>query len=91
MELKVRFKPKGQMPKSDQSIQSIQRNLPMTSLLQVASSIYRIYYNHNAESVQKPLGVAIHRTNLRGKLIFSKKPVLLPEECFFPIEQFETL
>lgn len=88
MKHKLEFKPKSRMPNFDQSIQ---QDLTMTSLLQAASSIYRLYYNHGAEPVQKPLGVAIHRANFRGKLIFSKKPVLLPEECFFSIEQVENL
>lgn len=88
MKLEVRLKAKHQSTKSDQSSQ---RNPTMTSLLQAAASIYQVYYSNSAEPVQKPLGIAIHRATFRGKLIFAKRPVLLPEEWFFPTEQVEAL
>jgi hypothetical protein len=59
------------------------------SLLQSARHIYRTYYEVHPEQVQRPLGVAIDRFTHRGKLIFTGKPVLLPQECFVPISQIE--
>jgi hypothetical protein len=59
------------------------------SLLQAARNIYRTFYEVHPDEVQRPLGVAIDRFSLRGKLIFNGKPVLLPKECFIPINQIE--
>uniref|UniRef100_UPI0030D7AECF hypothetical protein n=1 Tax=Oculatella sp. LEGE 06141 TaxID=1828648 RepID=UPI0030D7AECF len=59
------------------------------SILQGARQIYRTYYEVHPEQVQKPIGVAIDRFSYRGKLIFGSKPVLLPQECFVPLNQIE--
>ncbi len=59
------------------------------SLLQAARQIYRTYYEVHPDQVQRPLGVAIDRYTYRGKLIFTGKPVLLPQECFVPFNQIE--
>lgn len=60
------------------------------SLLQAARTIYRTYYEVHPEQVQRPIGVAIDRFTHRGKLIFGGKPVLLPQECFVPLNQIES-
>jgi hypothetical protein len=59
------------------------------SILHSAREIYRTYYEVHPDEVQRPLGVAIDRYSHRGKLIFNGKPVLLPKECFVPINQIE--
>lgn len=59
------------------------------SLLQSARDIYRTYYEVHPDQIQRPQGVAIDRYTHRGKLIFTGKPVLLPQECFVPIAQIE--
>jgi hypothetical protein len=59
-------------------------------LLQTARQIYRTYYEVHPEEIQRPLGVAIDRSTHRGKLIFTGKPVLLPRECFVPLNQIES-
>jgi hypothetical protein len=59
------------------------------SLLQAARSIYRTYYEVHPDELQRPIGVALDRLNLRGKLIFGAKPILLPRECFVPLNQIE--
>ncbi len=41
------------------------------------------------DDMQRPMGVAINRRTRRGKLIFSGPPVLLPSECFVPLDQIE--
>ncbi|MEM8602549.1 MAG: hypothetical protein AAGF24_01775 [Cyanobacteria bacterium P01_H01_bin.121] len=60
------------------------------ALLRAAREIYRQFYEANASSPQRPIGIALNRYNYRGKLIFGRKPVLLPEECFIPFEQIQT-
>jgi hypothetical protein len=59
------------------------------ALLQAARFIYRTYYEVHPDEVQRPIGVALDRFNLRGKLIFGTKPILLPRECFVPLTQIE--
>ena len=59
-------------------------------LIRAARSIYTTYYEVHPELMQRPLGVAISRLTYRGKLIFSGKPVLLPQECFVPFSQIES-
>ena len=60
------------------------------ALLQAAQQIYRAYYEAHPKLVQRPSGVAINRTTLRGKLIFTNKPILLPSEFFVPLSQLES-
>jgi hypothetical protein len=59
------------------------------SLLQTARQIYRTYYEVHPEQTRRPIGIAIDRTNHRGKLIFGQRAVLLPKECFVPLSQIE--
>jgi hypothetical protein len=59
------------------------------TILQTARQIYRTYYEVHPEETQLPVGVAIDRTTHRGKLIFGGKPILLPRECFVPLNQIE--
>jgi hypothetical protein len=60
------------------------------SLLQAARYIYRTYYEVHPEQIQRPTGVAIDRFTHRGKLIFRSKAILLPQECFVPINQIDS-
>jgi hypothetical protein len=61
-------------------------------LLQAAQDIYRMYCSINTDVTRRrqPIGVAMNRGTYRGKLIFSSYPILLPEECFIPIQELET-
>ena len=59
-------------------------------LIRAARIIYTTYYEVHPELIQRPLGVAIDRLTYRGKLIFSGKPILLPQECFVPFSQIES-
>jgi len=59
------------------------------ALLIAARQIYLTYYEVHPDLMQPPIGVAIDRYSHRGKLIFGSKPILLPQECFVPIEQLE--
>jgi hypothetical protein len=60
------------------------------ALIRSARQIYTTYYEVHPELIQRPLGVAISRFTHRGKLIFSGKPILLPQECFVPFSQIES-
>ncbi len=60
------------------------------ALLQAARQIYRTYYEVHYNQVQRPLGVVLHRVTYRGQLIFKSKPILLPQECFVPLNQIES-
>lgn len=64
--------------------------LPEPALLRAARQIYRSYYDAHPKLVQRPIGVAINRVTYRGKLIFTGKPVLLPQETFVPFNQIES-
>jgi hypothetical protein len=63
---------------------------PDLCILKAARNIYRIYYEVHPNVSHRPLGVVINRSNYRGKLIFSHKPVLLPTEFFVPFNQIES-
>ena len=58
-------------------------------LLKAARHIYKTYCSLHPNLVKKPLGVAINPKTHRGQLVFSNKPILLPEECFVPLKQIE--
>ncbi|MEY2977534.1 MAG: hypothetical protein ACO3NK_01690 [Prochlorotrichaceae cyanobacterium] len=69
--------------------------IPLPSLIdpaivRAARQIYRQFYEAHPEMTQRPVGVALNRYNYRGKLIFGKRPILLPEECFVPLEQVQS-
>ena len=59
------------------------------ALVRAAREIYRVFCEVHPEVIQKPSGVAIGRLNYCGKLVFSDRPVLLPEECLVPLSQLE--
>jgi hypothetical protein len=56
------------------------------TILSAARSIYQAYVETHGDQ-QRPYGVAIDRYTFRGQLIFAEQPVLLPHECFVPLER----
>lgn len=60
------------------------------SLLKAARQIYSTYCESQREPFQRPLGIAIDRNSHRGKLIFTRKPILLPQEHFIALSQLES-
>jgi hypothetical protein len=60
------------------------------AIIRAAGKIYHTYCEVHPEIIGQPSGVAIHRLNHRGKVIFTHSPVLLPEECFVPLNQIES-
>lgn len=58
-----------------------------TSVLQAAQQIFETHLQLRSEmAMQLPTGVVIHRYTMRGDLIFSEYPVLLPHELFVPMD-----
>ena len=60
------------------------------AVVRSARLIYQVYYEVHPELTEPPLGVAINRLTHRGKLIFTGKAILLPQECFVPFEWLES-
>ncbi|MEO1340499.1 MAG: hypothetical protein AAFV28_04980 [Cyanobacteria bacterium J06635_13] len=58
-------------------------------LIKAARNIYRSYCNLNVPTEHQPRGIVINRDSHRGQLAFNPKPVLLPRECFIPLQQIE--
>lgn len=59
-------------------------------VIRSARQIYETYYSVHPELTEPPLGVAINRVTHRGKLIFTRKPALLPQECFIPFDLIQS-
>jgi hypothetical protein len=79
-------------PMDQSSFQHTSTSIPSLidpTLLRAARQIYRQFYEAHPNDAQRPIGIALNRYNYRGKLIFGRKPVLLPEECFIPFEQIQ--
>jgi hypothetical protein len=58
-------------------------------ILRAAKQVYRQYIDSYASQLQRPLGIAINRTDMTGKLVFNQI-ILLPQETFVSIETLET-
>ncbi len=59
------------------------------SVLKAAKQIYRDYLDTHASHLTRPLGAAVNRSDLSGKLVY-KDAILLPQESFVPIEMLES-
>lgn len=57
-------------------------------VLRAAKQVYRFYVDSYALQLPRPLGVAINRLDMNGKLVYSHL-ILLPQESFVPIEAIE--
>lgn len=61
-----------------------------TNLIKAARQIYEDHVQLRPDvAYQTPRGVVIHRSTLRGDLIFSDYPILLPHELFIPVDMLE--
>ncbi len=61
-----------------------------SNVVQAAKKIYFAYTEIHAATMARPVGVAINPVSYWGKLIFQRKPILLPGEYFIPLEQIES-
>jgi hypothetical protein len=57
-------------------------------IVRAARNIYQAYADTHGTK-QVPIGVALDRYTLRGQLIFTSRPILLPHECFVPMRNIE--
>ncbi|WP_353929083.1 hypothetical protein WJM97_12175 [Okeanomitos corallinicola TIOX110] len=67
-----------------------QTSLVDPAVIKAAGQIYYTYCEVHPEIVGQASGVAISRLTHRGKVIFTQQPVLLPQECFIPLQQIES-
>ncbi|MGJ3246261.1 MAG: hypothetical protein ACFE0I_09330 [Elainellaceae cyanobacterium] len=63
---------------------------PDPAIVYAARHIYHDFCEVHPSQAQRPLGVAIDRFTYRGQIIFTDRPVLLPQECFVPIQHILT-
>lgn len=59
------------------------------TVIRAARQIYRTFIEIYPNTSHQPTGVVVNRFTYRGKLIFSSKPILLPDECFVPLNQMD--
>ncbi len=59
------------------------------ALVRTARHVYRSFFEAHPNETQRPLGVTIDRHTFRGNMVFGRRPVLLPRECFVPLEQIQ--
>ncbi len=57
-------------------------------IIRAAKQIYRYYADSYAAQLPRPMGIAINRLDMNGKLIYSQL-ILLPQESFVPMELIE--
>lgn len=57
-------------------------------IIRAAKQIYRYYADSYAAQLPRPMGIAINRIYMTGKLIYSQL-ILLPQESFVPMELIE--
>jgi hypothetical protein len=72
------------------SVQPNQTALIDPAVIKAAGQIYHTYSQVHPEIIGQVSGVAISRTTYRGKVIFTQQPILLPQECFIPLQQIES-
>lgn len=58
-------------------------------ILRAAKQVYRYYTDSYADQLPRPLGVAVNRMDMSGKLVYAQL-ILLPKESFVPIELIES-
>lgn len=77
-----------------QSIERPERQLELRAkkldpmIVRAAKQIYRYYADSYAAQLPRPMGIAINRLDMSGKLIYSQL-ILLPQESFVPMELIE--
>jgi hypothetical protein len=59
------------------------------AILRAAKQVFRFYVDSYATQLPRPLGVAVNRSDMSGKLVYSQL-ILLPQESFIPIELIES-
>jgi hypothetical protein len=60
------------------------------AIIRAARQIYQTYCRLHSELTKEPIGVAVNPKTHRGQLLFTEKPVLLPGECFVPMNELDS-
>ncbi len=81
--------------KTDQGVDRFDLEPIMLSpvIVKAAKAIYEMHVETHGTSRRVPTGIALDRYTFRGQLLFCEQPILLPHECFVPLQeinQFET-
>jgi hypothetical protein len=78
--------------KIDQSIDRFDLEPIMLSpvIVKAAKAIYEIHLETHG-SRRTPVGIAIDRYTYRGQPLFCEQPILLPHECFVPLQEINLL
>lgn len=59
------------------------------TLISSARRIYQAYLGIYSRIPRKPRGVVLNAETYRGQLVFKERPILLPGECFIPLQHLE--
>ena len=65
-------------------------NLIEPKLVKTARQIYRDYCEGRPNMVERPTGVVINQLTYRGQVVFSNKPIRLPQEYFIQRDQLDS-
>lgn len=57
-------------------------------VIRAAKQVYRFYVDTYASQLPRPMGIAVNRDDMSGKLVYAQL-LLLPKETFVPIELIE--
>lgn len=59
-------------------------------LVRAARQAYDLHCQHRSDlAAIAPEGVVVNRQTLRGQVLYSEHPALLPDECFIPLPVLE--
>jgi hypothetical protein len=72
------------------SVQSHHIALQDPAVISAARGLYEAYVDIHQSRSKEPVGVVVHQFSGRSQLSFRPTPVLLPEECFVPLQHFAT-
>ncbi len=70
------------------SVQSHHIALQDPAVINTARDLYEAYLDIHQSRSKEPVGVVVHQFSGRSQLSFRPAQVLLPEECFVPLQHF---
>ena len=79
--------------KTDQGVDRFDLEPIMLSpvIVKAAKAIYEMHVETHGTARRTPMGIALDRYTYRGQLIFCEQPILLPHECFVPLQEINRL
>ncbi len=70
------------------SVRSHYTALQDPAVINAARDLYETYLDIHQSRSKEPVGVVVHQYSGRSQLSFRPAQVLLPEECFVPLQHF---